>query len=421
MNSGTRISKRQIIVFVAAMVLFGQVCLAYSGGSGTAGAPYQIATPEDLLFLATTTTDYGANFVLTADINLAGHTFTTAVIAPDIDNTNSSFDGTKFIGVFNGNDHTISNLTINTGGIGNNYLGLFGFVGSGGKIENLQLENFSISGGNGSAFIGGLAGEAAGTISSCFSESDVTGGNNSFYMGGLVGVEVNDSNIIDSYSAGTVSGGNDANYIGGFAGGIYGNGVISRCFSTSDVTGGNNSSYIGGLVGKNYLGSIVNCFSAGTVTNETNCLSLGGLVGINLLGSIENCYSTAMVVVEVNNADIGGLVGTNLTYDGDVNFVSSSYFLDIAGPNNGIGTLLTDTQMKQQVVSPGGTSVLSGESPKAWITQNSPGSLHRLLQAYQPATGLTQIRFGSPGIWFPGPPVTRSGVIPSTVQVRHRS
>jgi|GEM_PF-825464 len=349
MNSGIRISNRQVIVFVAAIVLFGQVCLAkYSGGAGTSGAPYKIGTATDLLALGGNTDDYDANFVLTADIDLTGHPFTTAVIAPDTDNTNSSFEGAKFIGVFDGNSHTISNLTINTGGIGNNYLGLFGFVGSGGKIENLQLENFSITGGDGSAFIGGLAGEDAGTISNCFSESDVNGGNNSFYMGGLVGVEVNDGNIIDSYSAGTVIGDNNANYIGGLAGGIYGNGDINRCFSTSDVTGGNNSSYIGGLLGKNYLGSIVNCFSAGTVTNEANCMSVGGLVGKNYWGSIENCYSTDRVSVEVNNADIGGLVGTNLTYDDDVNFISRSYFLDTAGPNNGIGTLLTDTQMKQQ-------------------------------------------------------------------------
>ena len=347
MNSGIRISNRQIIVFVAAMVLFGQVCLAkYSGGAGTSGAPYKIGTAADLLALGGNTGDYDANFVLTADINLASYNFSTAVIAPDINNLNVWFDGTAFKGIFDGNSHTISNLTINTGGIGNNYLGLFGFIGSGGKIKNLQLENFSITGGDGSAFIGGLAGEDAGTISNCFSESDVTGGNNSFYIGGLVGVEINEGNIIDSYSTGTVSGGNDANYIGGLAGGIYINGNISRCFSTSDVTSGNNSSYIGGLVGKNYLGSIANCFSTGTVTDEANCFSLGGLVGINFYGSIENCYSTDTVFVEVNNADIGGLVGTNLTYAGG--FVLNSYFLDIAGPNNDIGTLLTDTQMKQQ-------------------------------------------------------------------------
>ena len=291
------------------------------------------------------TGDYDASFVLTADINLASYNFSTAVIAPDINNLNVWFDGTAFTGIFDGNSHTISNLTINAGGSENSYLGLFGFIGSGGKIKNLHLENFSITGGDGSAFIGGLAGEDAGTISNCFSESDVNGGNNCFYIGGLVGVEVNDGNIIDSYSTGTISGGTDANYIGGLAGGIYINGNISSCFSTSDVTSGNNSSYIGGLVGKNYLGSIVNCFSAGTIINEANCFNLGGLVGINFWGSIENCYSTDTIFVEVNNADIGGLVGTNLTYNGG--FVLSSYFLDIAGPNNGIGTLLTGIQMKQ--------------------------------------------------------------------------
>jgi hypothetical protein len=340
--------KRLIFVTLVIAVVSAITEAKYSGGSGTSGDPYEIGTVADLLALGNTTGDYDANFVLTADINLAGYTFTAAVIAPNSSGSDFIFDSTKFTGIFDGAGHTISNLTINTHGIGNDYLGLFGFVGSGGKIENLQLEDFSITGGNGSAFIGGLAGEDAGTISSCFSDSAVTGGNNSFYMGGLVGVEVNEGNIIDSYSEGTVSGGNDANYIGGLAGGIYGNGVISMCFSTSDVTGGNNSSYIGGLVGKNYLGSIVNCYSTGTVTSEAYCMSIGGLAGINFWGSIENCYSTDTVSVGVNNTDIGGLVGTNLTNDGNGIFVSNSYFLDTAGPNNGIGTPLTNTQMKQQ-------------------------------------------------------------------------
>ena len=57
MNSGIRISNRQVIVFVAAIVLFGQVCLAkYSGGSGTSGTPYKIGTAADLLALGANTT-----------------------------------------------------------------------------------------------------------------------------------------------------------------------------------------------------------------------------------------------------------------------------------------------------------------------------------------------------------------------------
>ena len=41
---------------------------------------------------------------------------------------------------------------------------------------------------------------------------------------------------------------------------------------------------------------------------------------------------------------LGGLCGLN----GERGTISNCYFLDTAGPDNGIGTPLTDSQMKQQ-------------------------------------------------------------------------
>ena len=43
---------------------------AYSGGLGTAGDPYQIATKADLLALAGAIADYNECFILTADIDM---------------------------------------------------------------------------------------------------------------------------------------------------------------------------------------------------------------------------------------------------------------------------------------------------------------------------------------------------------------
>ena len=96
---------------------------SYSGGSGTAGDPYKIATKADLLALAANTADYSKCFILTADINMGGQVFNTAIIAVDT-NAGSSFQGTAFTGTFDGNDHKITNFTINGGN--NSYLGLFG-------------------------------------------------------------------------------------------------------------------------------------------------------------------------------------------------------------------------------------------------------------------------------------------------------
>ena len=95
--------------------LLALVCLVsipaeakYSGGSGTPEDPYQIATAEDLIALSEETNDYDKHFVLTADIdldpNLPGRkVFEKAVIAPDTDDTEYWFRGTRFKGVFDDN------------------------------------------------------------------------------------------------------------------------------------------------------------------------------------------------------------------------------------------------------------------------------------------------------------------------------
>jgi hypothetical protein len=54
----------------------------YGGGSGTADDPYQIATAAHLIALGETPEDYDKHFILTGDIDLAGHVFDKAVIAP---------------------------------------------------------------------------------------------------------------------------------------------------------------------------------------------------------------------------------------------------------------------------------------------------------------------------------------------------
>jgi hypothetical protein len=346
----------------------------YSGGKGTANDPYQIETVADLLALAANTYDYDKYFVLTADINFdpclpGNQVFTTAVIARDTSNSNDVFDGTAFAGVFDGAGYKIINLTIDTS---NDYLGLFGDV-NGGEIKNIGIENVSITGANDSNYLGGLVGQNNystisnsystgavfvgwpsgplgglvgknyyGTISNCFSTVDINGGIDSENVGGLVGLNDN-GNISDCFSTGDIIGGGIyKGYIGGLVGGNF-NGSISNCYSTGPVvTSRHDSEDIGGLVGYNYFGSISNCYSTGAVIGGDNSWYIGGLVGRSK-GSIINCYSTGAVTGGDGSTHLGGLVGYISS-----GTISSSYFLDVAGPNNGYGTPLTDAQMKQQ-------------------------------------------------------------------------
>ena len=66
----------------------------YSGGSGTAGAPYLISTPADLVTLSATSADWASQFLMTQDIDMSAVTGFTLI-------GNST---TMFTGVFDGDN-----------------------------------------------------------------------------------------------------------------------------------------------------------------------------------------------------------------------------------------------------------------------------------------------------------------------------
>jgi hypothetical protein len=297
--------------------------LKYSGGSGTAQNPYQIANPNDLLALAAAPADYNKCFILTADIdldpNLPGRqVFTTAIIGTE---------NFYFTGTFDGSGHKITHLIINGGY--NNYLGLFGYVGFGGLVNNLGLENCSVSG---YYYVGGLAGYNDGSITSCYSTGNISGDT---FTGGLCGV--NEQGITDCYSTSNIiAHGYDT---GGLCG--YNSGNITECYSTGSVTGYHGS---GGLCGYDFgidssKGSITNCYSTGNVSGYDR---IGGLCGSINDGSITNCYSTGTVS---GSSSAGGLVG--YSYSSTAN--NSFWDVNTSGqPTSDGGTGKTTAQMKTQ-------------------------------------------------------------------------
>ncbi|MHC4657131.1 MAG: GLUG motif-containing protein, partial [Planctomycetota bacterium] len=289
-------------------------------GSGTQQDPWRIESLADFNEFAADANYWNGYTRLETDVNLAGQTYSTAVIATDIVNYNFVFDGTVFGGVFDGNDHKITDLTIDDGEADNDFLGLFGCIGEEGRVSNLGLECISISGdffvgglvgqnfyGNISKCystgdvhgnwdnVGGLVGENNGSISNCYYTGDVSSDN--LFVGGLVGAN-RDGYISDCHSIGNVSG---KYSIGGLVGLHSGIGIISNCYSTGDVSGMDK---VGGLVGGNY-GSVSHCYSKGDV-NGTGMLA-GGLIGDNA-GTVSHCYSTGTVS---GNHWGGGLMGTN--------------------------------------------------------------------------------------------------------------
>ena len=286
-------------VCLIVMALVGSATLWAAGGvlpgGGTEGDPYLIEDVADFDAFAADPNYWAAEVYtrLDCDPNMADRPYTTAVIARDTPDTTDGFDGTRFKGIFDGDGHVISNLTIDTAGAGNDYVGLFGSVDSG-QIKNLGVEGGFVSG---YKLVGGLVGHNTGEIWNCYFTGPVTGTN--YDVGGLVG---------------------------------HNGGAIGRCYSTGPVTGTDYD--VGGLVGHNN-GSVSNCYSTGEVSGNWY---VGGLVGWNEKGSVLNCYSTGDVSGLTN---IGGLVGIN---DGEV----SNCFWDIetGGPDNGLGTPLSTEQMQ---------------------------------------------------------------------------
>lgn len=294
-------------VFLAAIVFWGlvfsSICFGYSGGSGTPEDPYQIATKADLLALAGTTTDYNKCFIMTADINMEGQVFTTAIIAADT-SSDDYFQGTAFTGTFDGNSHKITNFTINGGS--NYYLGLFGYIDAGGTVKNLGLENCAVSGWD---YVGGLVGiNHFGTVSICYAAGNVFGSGS---VGGLVGYN---------------------NY-----------GTVSKCYATGTVSG---VAYVGGLVGYRYYGTVSNCYASGSVSG--GYWYVGGLVGWNN-STVSNCYATGSVS---GSSIVGGLVGYN--YFGTV--TASFWDIETSGQSwsaGGTGKTTTEMMMESTFTSAG--------------------------------------------------------------------
>jgi hypothetical protein len=293
-----------IILTICLIVIPAQA--KYSGGTGDPNDPYQIATVEDLMLLGDSPEDYDKHFILTADIdldpNLPGRkVFDRAVIAPDIDPIPNQYgynvyDGTSFAGVFDGNGHTISHLTI----IGESYLGLFGhsWGGHGGEVKNLGLLHGGITGsGN---YVGGLVGyNDRGTVTQCYSSGEVSGYES---IGELVG-ENRYGSIATCYSNGSVIGWSRVGSLVGHNSG----GSIDTSHSSGEVSGYES---IGGLVGENRYGGIATCYGNTSVDGRS---VTGGLVGWNE-GDVKECYSTGVVY---GDHDVGGLVGFN-GWDGHV-------------------------------------------------------------------------------------------------------
>lgn len=321
---------------------------AFAGGSGSEEDPYQIATAEQLLTLSATVNDGSAQgypgqyFVLTEDIDLAdvewqpiGH----------MDLENMSNYSCMFFGTFDGQGHTISNVTFSSDypvcGVGVIGMNL-------GEVKNLVVENVQIhctdlysmavggvvgynmglvhdvrlTGTNDIAAVnatGGICGGSTGSTWNCNVDGTTIHvlGDNDFSSGRIIQCDVAECGglIIGGSFGGTIDNctakgrivaeGKEPVGLGGIAGCLEMMDSITNCSADVEITSAQGGHAIGGL-----------CGYSGTHSVGDIALATEGVKTTKYPGIIDNCSVTVKMNVP-GATHVGGLVGTGLYYYGE--------------------------------------------------------------------------------------------------------
>ena len=260
------------------------------------------------------------NIILTNNIDLTGIDWTPI---------GTSFSN-SYTGTFDGGGHTITGLTV-TGS--DQYAGLFGRIGSGGKVMNVKLEGVQIESDNETSAVGGVAGWSYGNIENCSVSGSVSGSGNNGTAGGVVGYQ-SGSSITGCSSSATVNAGNTA---GGVVGGTNNGATLTACYATGDVTLESINQYgtvAGGVVGTNGGGILTACYAWGNVTGSgSGTIYVGGVTGQNVDGTLQACYH-AKGTVKGSDGATGGVTGRNYKAINDP-VITACYWG--SNPDTGIG------------------------------------------------------------------------------------
>ena len=298
----------------------------FGNGAGTSTQPYLICSAAQLQ--AISSGDLTANYRLMQNLDLSGITFSSI-----------GESGNSFTGSFDGNAHTISNLSP---------VALFGSVGNGGLVTNFSLANVSIPLSNNT---GTVANEL---IDGTLSHIAVTGTrpvtvNSSFAnVGGVLGtgqdVTLSDISLAMDISCSSASFPHShCDTSGGLAGTVTGNSTISRISVASHL-------YFGQL-------SLANRFSF----TELN----GGIIG--LVTGTSLVVNQVSFVGKINDRACGGVIGSTSAASTTINqaIVVTTYGGTTDTTEMSFGGIL-------EVVQGGGDATISNSAVFATSTLTPP-------------------------------------------------
>ena len=325
-----------------------------SCGNGEVDSPYIITTAEELKWFRDEVNRGRNNICAKIADNVEVIDMSTVCHAADksqnleevswepIGNTTN-----KYMGTFDGNNKTITNLYINAN---QEYSGLFGYTFIS-TIKNLTFVNANVT--NTNSFTGILVGYGYGgtyqnimTSTSCeVNGGDVTGG----IAGKLAG------NAYNCVNYATVQG---KEQVGGLFSSYDSSTSITACANYGKVTA--SSQWVGGLVGYFNSGTIQDCANYGDVKGTNR---VGGMAGFVSSGKIQNVFSYGNVSATNSTQYIGMAFGSGSgTTEGMVAYYSGAKLTangqekDVKAfgsgtPSEDNATGFTEAQLKSGVVA----------------------------------------------------------------------
>jgi hypothetical protein len=371
--------------------LAGAVPASSTNGCPTAAAPtvgdgvnspYEISSGAELQWLNENSPHWGDDFILTADISLAGCTWTSTI----------GDAATPFTGTFDGDGFAITDVTVEVDGdyalaTQDGMSGFFGNLGAGAQVRDLSvagtvvaditgqgtfayaggiagiatqatLENVDFEGTVSAtaldpqsdtehALAGGIVGSASGVtlleVSSSAAVSAVSDGRPS--AGGLLGYANNSSAVTDSWSVGSVLADGD---VQSTAGGLVGVGTdlsVERSFSGSAVTTMPSfftDVFAGGIAGI-ASGRIVDSYARGPIWGVHSAGGIVGQIDVNSPLDIDTSYFSGPLGVRLPSASVGGVSGSTINQTGNLNFGSAIWNAEISGIATPVGRALDPT------------------------------------------------------------------------------
>jgi len=342
----------------------------WTNGDGSISNPYQIESIENLYYLAEQVND-------TASTVINNYNFKYFKLINDIDLNCKPWipigglkDDYIFEGDFDGNNKTISNVTIDRPD--ELYVGFFGFLGYNSSLKNLtingnitgdksvgglagfsyaeQIQNSCFNGAiTGNDWVGGILGFSRyGTMENCCFDGTIKGNDE---VGGIVGHSI-DNSLNNCSSNLTSLEGNDE--VGGITGSSAADEIISSSVSGNIIA----NKFVGGISGRstgvttieiaNFEGSLLGLGSVGgicgdltgsTISESSNKgtvsasgSQIGGIVGMSYGGRIEQSFNTG----NVNGSKrCGGIVGRSDASGTQWSYVENCYNTgDISSTDN---------------------------------------------------------------------------------------